>query len=77
MKSLPTGSSVEFWYRIDKDGEFIRAYTADGQLSYSYATGKKAVFRIGANGDIFEPRVVVRPYGNQSPEVYRVRVFFD
>mgnify|MGYP007071589100 CR=1 FL=1 len=76
MKPLPIGCSVEFWYRVDKNGDWVRAKTADGQDSYSYATGKKAVFRIGASGEIFEPRLVLNPYGNETPEVYRARVFF-
>lgn len=77
MYPLPTGCSVQFWYRIDKYGDFVQAKTADGQAAYSYAGGKKAVFRIGAFGDIFEPRVVTISYNNTTPEIYRQKIFFE
>lgn len=74
---LPNGASIEFWYKINKTGDWIRAYTASGGLSFNSAQGKKAVFRIGAEGDIFEPRVVLYPTGNDSPEIHRIRVYFQ
>lgn len=76
MNPLPSGAAVEFWYRLDKTGDFIQAKTADGNDQYTSSGGKKAVFRIGATGQIFEPRIRVIPINNQSPEVYRTRVFF-
>lgn len=76
MAPLPTGASVEYWYKINKNGAFIRAKTADDDTEYDTAGGKKAVFRIGAEGEIFEPRVVLNPFGNNDPEVYRVRTNF-
>lgn len=76
MEPLPDGAAVEFWYRLDKTGEFIQAKTADGADQYTYAGGKKAVFRIGAQGEIFEPRLRLIPINNEAPEVYRSRVFF-
>lgn len=74
---LPNGASLEFWYKINKTGNFIRAKTANGQNSFSVADAKKAVFRIVAEGDIFEPKVVLNPTGNLSPEVHRIRVYFN
>ena len=74
---LPSGASVEFWYRVNKVGSFIQAYTVDGQSSFTYANGKKAVFRVGGEGEIFEPRLVLHPIGNNSPEVYRQRTSFS
>ena len=76
MKPLPSGASVQFWYKIDKTGSFIQAKTARNESAYSTANGKKAVFRIGASGDIFEPRLVLIPTGNSSPEVFRQRTYF-
>lgn len=76
MKPLPSGCSVEFYYRLDKTGNFIQAKTGDGQTSYSTATGKLAVFRIGAEGRIYEPKVIVRHHNNDTPEVYRIETFF-
>jgi len=74
---LPSGASIEFWYRNDPSGSFTRAYTADGQTSYSTANGVEAVFRIGSKGFCFEPRVVLNPVGNLSPEVRSIAVNFD
>lgn len=76
-KSLPSGCSIEFWYKLDKTGSFIKAKVADGSVSYSTTNGQKAVFRIAAAGDIFEPRIVLNPTGNTSPEVLRLRVYFN
>lgn len=77
MKPLPSGCSVELWYKIDKDGSFIQAKTVTGENNYSISNGKKAVFRINANAEIFEPRVVLNPYGNETPEIYRIRIYFS
>lgn len=77
LDPLPSGASVQFWYRINKTGNFVQAYLADGNTqSYSVAGGTKAVFRIGAEGQIFEPKVVLVPTGNSSPEVHRLRTYF-
>lgn len=77
MAPLPSGASVEFWYKLNKTGAFVQAYTADGDTDYDVANGKKATFRIMAEGEIFEPRVVLNPTGNSSPEVHRIRVYFE
>lgn len=77
MKPLPIGTSVEFWYRVNKTGSFIQAKTADGNSSFTVTGAKKAVFRIVAEGEIFEPRLVLNPYGNTCPEIHRLRVYFD
>jgi len=76
FSALPDGTSVQFWYRINKYGDFVQAKTADGNDSYSVAGGKTAVFRIGAEGQVFEPKVVLVPTANTSPEVYRIRTYF-
>jgi len=77
FEPLPSGASLEFWYKINKTGDFIQAKTANGNSQFSVANAKKAVFRIGAEGDIFEPRVVLNPTGNSTPEIHRVRVYFN
>ena len=76
MKPLPTGSWVEFWYKADKTGSFVRAKTADNDTRFDVSLGKQAVFRIGAKGNIFESRILLHPYGNSTPEVYKVWVHF-
>lgn len=76
MAPLPTGCSVEFWYRVNKNGSFVQAKVADGSTSFSTTGGKKAVFSISAEGEIFEPKVVLNPYLNTTPEIYRIRTYF-
>jgi hypothetical protein len=74
---LPNGTSIELWYRVDKTGSFVRARVDDGQNSFATANKQKAVFLIGADGQVFEPKVVLNPTGNYTPEVYRIRVYFN
>lgn len=77
MNPLPSGASLQFWYRIDKQGDFVQAKTADGLTAFTTANAEKAVFRINAEGQIYEPRLVLVPTGNESPEVYRLRTYFN
>lgn len=74
---LPNGTAIEFWYRLDKYGSFIQARTDTGDLHFALATKKKAVFFINADAQIFEPRVVLVPWGNSTPEIHRIRIFFN
>lgn len=76
FEPLPEGCSLEFWYKIDKTGSFIRAKTVEGQDYHDVSGSKKASFRIKADGQIFEPRAVLNPSGNYTPEVHRIRVYF-
>jgi hypothetical protein len=74
---LPESTSIEFWYRTDKDGSFLQAYMEGGTTTFNLSNEKKAVFLIGAEGEIFEAKVVLNPIGNYTPEVHRIRVYFD
>ena len=74
---LPSGTSIEFHYKTDKSGDFIQAKTADGDTEFDTADGQKAVFQIATDGEIFEPCVILNPTSNLSPEVYRIRVYFN
>lgn len=76
MDELPVGCSVEFWYRINKDGSFVQATQEDGTNVFNTTSGQKAVFQVAEEGNIFEPRVVLNPSGNLTPEVYRIRTYF-
>ena len=78
MSPLSDGCSVEFWYKINKTGAFRQATLADGSTTqFTTVGGEKAVFRIAEEGEIFEPRVVLNPLGNISPEINRIRVYFQ
>jgi hypothetical protein len=76
-KPMPANTWVEFWYKINKYGDFVRAPMEGGSYQFSTANEKKAVFFISAEGEIFEPRVVLHPYANTTPEVHRLRVYFE
>ena len=76
MQPLPAGCSVEFWYQRNKNGGFVRATLADGTTAFSTANGKKATFRITAEAEVFEPRVVLNPFGKTTAEVTRIRIGF-
>ena len=77
MASLPSGCSIAFYYRMDKNGDFVKANVADGGTSFSTTSGRKAVFRIGAEGRIYEFQLILTPSGNNTPEIYKISTFFD
>lgn len=77
LSPLPDGTSVSFYYRMNKTGDFVRARTADGETSFTTANAKKAVFSIQSEGEIFEPKLVLTPSFNVCPEVHRIRIYFN
>lgn len=76
MEPLPAGCSVEFWYKLNKTGDFIQAKLADESVSFTTANAKKAVFRLGGEGEIYRYRIITNPSGNQTPEIFRARTYF-
>jgi len=76
MSPLPSGASVSFYYKMNKTGSWVQAYLANGTASYSVVSGKKAVFNIGAEGEIYEQKIVLTPTANSSAEIYRSRTYF-
>ena len=62
---------------MNKTGSWIQATLANGTTTYSVASGKKAVFNIGAEGEIYEQKIVLTPTVNSSPEIYRSRTYFQ
>jgi len=76
MKPLPIQCSVSYYYRVNKDGDFVQAYLADGNVDYTTTGGRKAVFLVQAEGEIYEDKVILHPYGNTTAEVHRKRVYF-
>lgn len=77
MDALPSGCSVKFYYQKNKSGTWIQARTADGNTAFNSTGGKKAVFRIGEEMDIYEPRIVITPSANETPEIFRLRTYFS
>lgn len=70
-------TSIEFWYRMDKNGDWVQAKMENGETSFDEAGEKKGVFLIGEVGEIYEYRIGLTPYLNTSPEVYLVRTYFE
>lgn len=77
MDPLPVGCSVYFYYKKNKSSTWTQAYTVDGNQAFTATNGKKAVFRIGEEMDIYEPRLLLVPSGNTTPEVHRIRTYFN
>lgn len=75
--ALPVGCSIYFYYQKNKSGSWVQAYTADGNESHATTGSKKAVFRIGEEMDIYEPRILMTPNGNITPEIFRVITYFN
>ncbi len=76
MEPLPNGASVQMYYKMDHASTWTQAYTADGNSQFSTANGRKAVFRLGAQGEVYERRFVLNPVGNLAPEIIRDRTYF-
>lgn len=77
IESLPVGCSIMYFYKTDHASTWTQAYTADGAASFATTNAKKAVFRIGEQGDVFEEKIRLIPNGNVSPIVLRSRTFFQ
>jgi len=77
MEPLPSGTSIELFYKVNHATDWTRAYTVNGDASYSTTDGKKATFRLGCEGDVWEEKIILTPSGNTSPVVLRSRVYFN
>lgn len=71
------GESIEFWYKLNKTGDWVQAKMEDGTTNFNSVGEKKAVFLIGEEAEIFEPRIILNPSGNNSPEVHSIEVHFN
>lgn len=71
-KPMPAGTSIEFWYKINKSGSWKQALMEGGASQFTGNSETEAVFLIGEKGEIFEPKIILNPTGNTSPEVYRI-----
>ena len=76
MTPLPVDAYIEFYYKINKTGSFVKAKTADGSTSFTTEGADEAVFNIAAKGKIFEHKIILYPSGNNSPEIFRINTLF-
>jgi hypothetical protein len=77
LEPLPSGASIQCYYKLDKTGDWLLAKTASGSNSFTTANQRKAVFALGANADVFEFRLILTPTGNEDIEIHKVEIFFD
>jgi hypothetical protein len=74
---ITSGESIEFWYKLNKTGDWVQAKMEDGTTDFDSVGEKKAVFLIGEEAELFEPRIILNPSGNSSPEVHSVEIHFN
>jgi len=77
MEALPAGASVKFYYKKNHATIWTQASLADGSNAATVSGTTKAVFRIGEEMDVYEPRLMLTPYLNNSPEILRIRTYFE
>ena len=73
---LPAGTTIKFYYKKNH-GSWTQASLADGSDAFTVTNGTQAVFRLGEEMDIFEPRIIATPYQNITPAVVRLRTYFE
>jgi len=74
---ISSGESIEFWYKKNKTGSFVQAKMEDGTTSFDSVGEKKAVFLISDEAEVIEPRVVLNPSGNNTPEIHNIEIHFN
>ena len=67
-KTMPTGTSIALYYKVNKNGDWVQAFM-QGQVA-THTTGQEAIFLIGAESQIFEFKLVLTPSANETAEVY-------
>ena len=75
-KTMPTGTKIECYYRLDLDGawvqaEFLSTMELQGTTGsdVEFTTGNEASFLVGSYANFIEVKLVLTPNGNDSPEV--------
>jgi len=76
-KPLPSGTSIEFWYKLNKSGDWIQARMEDGTTDFDNISETKGIFFIQDKAEIFEPKLVLNPTGSTSPEVLKLSIYFE
>lgn len=83
---LPENSKIGLKYRMDKDSSWVTALLESGDEFFDIQDGQEALFLVGSVGEIFELQVTLYPnqtdddpltYGNNSPEVHKIEIFFE
>jgi len=74
---MPSGAAVEVWFRVNKTGNFVQALMEGGVTQFTTTNAQKAVFLVGAEGEVCEVQIKLIPSSNNGPEVYKAVVYFD
>ena len=74
---LPQGTAIQFQYKLDKNGDWITSYMEGGEIALTATNETKAIFFIEEKGDIFEPRIIISSHLNYTPEIHRIRIYFE
>lgn len=77
MKPLPVGTSIDFYYKLDRDGDYIQADLQDGTTNFDNTGETRAVFKIAEKADVFTPKIVLNPNGSSTPEIYDIYIHFE
>ena len=73
--ALPDGSSIEVFYKLDKSGGWKRALMEGAAEKFRARDETQAIFLLGDEAKVFEPRIVCTPTGNLTPEILEAKVF--
>lgn len=74
---LPSGSKLEFYYKLNKTGLWKKASLSSNGIEFTKSGEEEVVFNISESAKIFEFKLVVTPVGNESPEVYKINLYFQ
>lgn len=73
---LPDGASITCTRRVNKTGSFTSSDMEGNDLIFNEAGAMEATFNIGDLGKIFEFELTLNPINNESPEIYKIELFF-
>jgi len=77
MSALPAGTSVQVKYQVEKSGSWVIA-NIDGDTASLTTTGTtRATFVLGDVGEVVELQVILTPTANLSPEVHKIKLYFE
>jgi len=75
--SLPAGTSIACYRRMDKSGSFVLCNLEGGGTSFSTTGGQEAWFLVGDKGKIAELQLILTSSANTAPEVYECQLYFE
>ncbi len=87
-KPLPEDCSIEVFYRVNEEGEWLLATMEDGSEQFDKEGKTKAIFTIETGdpededdeegkGETFELAISLHPAGNETPEVVAASTYFE